>query len=313
MKGIELSKRFYLECGEPMLREQFGYLLDKISVGLVGGGSECLGYDDEISADHDFEPAFCIFLPDESVVDRKEEFALERAYSKLPREFMGYKRAPLDPVGGKRHGVIRISEFLREKTGRADGALSLDEWFFVPEQALLEATGGQIFFDGSKEMTRVRDSLAYLPEDVRLKKLAGELLVMGQAGQYNYARCVSRGDSAAAQLAIIEFSKSALHAIFLLCRRYMPYYKWCFRALRDVGELSKLYDSLEYLISSPNGELDVDKKQSTVDYICATLANELLAEGLVERATDTLEECAYAVNAKINDAGIRNLHLLFGV
>ena len=313
MKGIELSKRFYLECGEPVICEQFAHLLDKIAVGLIGSGSECLGYDDGISTDHDFEPGFCIFLPDESVVDRREEFALERAYSKLPREFMGYKRASVDPVGGKRHGVIRISDFLRDKTGRDDGALSLGDWFFVPEQALLELSGGELFFDGLGKMTEIRAALAYMPEDVRRKKLAGELLIMGQSGQYNYARSLARGDSAAAQLAVIEFSKSAIHAVFLLCRRYMPYYKWCFRALKDVGELSKLYDSLEYLISSPNGELDAKKKQSTVDYICATISDELLAQKLIDRATETLEECAYAVNAKINDAQIRNLHILFGV
>ena len=46
MKGLELSRRFYLECGEPMLREQFGDILDLLAVGLVGSGSECFGYDD---------------------------------------------------------------------------------------------------------------------------------------------------------------------------------------------------------------------------------------------------------------------------
>ena len=38
MKGLELAERFYLEYGEPMLRE-FPELLQYIAVGLVGGGS----------------------------------------------------------------------------------------------------------------------------------------------------------------------------------------------------------------------------------------------------------------------------------
>ena len=60
MKGLELSKRFYETYGAPMLSEKFPELEDKLAIGLVGDGSECFGYDDDISRDHDFEPGFCI-------------------------------------------------------------------------------------------------------------------------------------------------------------------------------------------------------------------------------------------------------------
>ena len=80
MKGLELSERFYLEYGAPMIHEKFPELEGLIAVGLAGSGSECFGYDDEISRDHDFEAGFCMFLPDESIIDRKAEFELERAY-----------------------------------------------------------------------------------------------------------------------------------------------------------------------------------------------------------------------------------------
>ena len=79
MKGLELSERFYREFGEKMLNDQFPSILPHIAIGLCGSGSECFGYDDEISSDHDFEPGFCIFLPEEDVLDRKSAFALERA------------------------------------------------------------------------------------------------------------------------------------------------------------------------------------------------------------------------------------------
>ena len=90
MKGLELARQYYEAYGREMLQSQFSHVLPLLATGLAGSGSECYGYDDEISHDHDFEPAFCIFLPDESVVDRKTAFELERAYSKLPKEFMGY-------------------------------------------------------------------------------------------------------------------------------------------------------------------------------------------------------------------------------
>ena len=65
MKGLELAEKFYYEYGEKMLNDNFSHIKNHIAVGLVGSGSECFGFDDEISRDHDFEPGFCIFIPDE--------------------------------------------------------------------------------------------------------------------------------------------------------------------------------------------------------------------------------------------------------
>jgi len=313
MKGLELSEKFYLEYGQPMLREHFPTLLDKIAVGLAGSGSECFGYDDGLSSDHDFEPGFCIFLPDEDTVDRRTAFLLERAYSKLPREFMGYKRASLDPVGGNRHGVIRMSEFFEAKTGSSDGKLSLAAWLTLPEESLAEAVNGKVFFDGLGRFTEIRERLSYFPQDVRLKKLAGELLLMGQSGQYNYPRCIKRADTAAAQMSAIEFVKSALHVIFLLNGKYMPYYKWTFRALSELNEMSELASPLEYLISSGNSESDAAKKQEIIENICQEIADALRKKELSAFKRDELEAHAYAVNDKIADGEMRNLHVLSAV
>ena len=186
MKGLELCERFYREYGEPMLKEQFPDLLPYIATGLFGSGSECYGYDDELSTDHDFEPGFCIFIPGEEEVDSKACFRLERAYAKLPDEFMGYSRQKVSPVGGNRHGVIRLDEFLSDKTGYPSGELGMADWFRIPEYSLLEVTNGKIFYDGWGRLTKIRENLHYLPEDVRRKKLAGHLLTRAQAGQYNY-------------------------------------------------------------------------------------------------------------------------------
>lgn len=313
MKGLELSRRFYLECGAPMIAREFSELESVLAIGLVGSGSECFGYDDGLSADHDFEAGFCIFLPDESVVDTRTAFLLERAYSKLPREFMGYRRSPLSPVGGSRHGVVRIADFLRERTGRSDGVLSVSDWFSLPEQALLEVTGGELFRDDSQYFSSVRRSLAYFPPDVRRKKLAGQLLLMGQSGQYNYRRCLERKESGAAALASVEFVKSTMSAVFLLNSVYMPYYKWSFRALRSLPILSELEGELEWLISSPNSRENSGEKQIVIERVCARIADELSREGLSNYNGIEAEGHAYSVNDGISDANIRNLHILYGV
>ena len=89
-----------------------------------------------------------ILLPDENIVDRRTAFQLERAYSKLPREFEGYQRNYLHPVGGARHGVIRISDFVLEKTGIQNGLLTDDDWMTIPESSLAEMVNGKVYFDG---------------------------------------------------------------------------------------------------------------------------------------------------------------------
>lgn len=54
IKGLELSKQYYETYGKPMIAGQFPEYESRIAVGLVGQGSECFGYDDESSRDHDF-------------------------------------------------------------------------------------------------------------------------------------------------------------------------------------------------------------------------------------------------------------------
>ena len=313
MKGIELSEKFYKEYGEKMIEESFSHIKQYLAVGLSGSGSECMGFDDDFSKDHDFEPGFCIFLPDECLVSRRDEFLLERAYAKLPKEFMGHERSPLNPVGGNRHGIIRIQDFFNDKTGDENGDLTIKGWFFVSEQFLLEATNGKVFADNFGLFTSIRQKLSYLPEDVRLKKLAGNLLVMAQAGQYNYERCIKRDETGAAQLAAGEFVSAALKVIFLLNKKYIPYYKWVFRALRDLETLSHLHQDLEYLIASGNVDAEVKTKAELIEKISAAVIGALQRQSLTTASSDSLEAHAYSVNDKITDPEIRNLHIMYAV
>ena len=313
MKGLELARAYYEVYGKPMLEERFPHLLSKLAVGLVGSGSECFGYDDALSQDHDFEPCFCIFLPGEEKIGRRDAFLLERAYAKLPDRFQGYNRSPLSPVGGNRHGVILLEDFLREKTGHPQGSLSAGDWFRIPEQTLAEVSNGALFHDGPGDFTAIRAKLSYLPEEVRLKKLAGHLLTMGQAGQYNYPRCLERGETGAAQLAVFEFVRSAIHAVFLLNRVYLPYYKWQFHALKKLPCLGDLAPALEELISVGNTpELAAEKMQS-IRKICEAMMRELRSQNLSDYPGDEIDGYAYAINDLIRDSNLRNLPILFGV
>lgn len=313
MQGLEISKNFYREYGEPMLREQFPELLDKIAVGLTGSGSECYGFDDDVSRDHDFEAGFCIFLPGEDKVDRRCAFLLERAYSKLPKEYAGLKRSVISPVGGNRHGVIRREDFFTDKVGAADGKLSDAQWLSIPEYALCEAVNGEVFYDGDGAFTAIREALGRYPEDIRRKKLAGNLLLMAQSGQYNYGRCLAHGESGAAQLAVNAFVESAMSCVFLLNGRYKPYYKWSFRAMRSLELLWQLADSFEFLLTGENTEENAEVKTDVIEDICALVIGVLKDQGLTDAVCGDLEKHAYSVNDSVGDAAIRNMHILVGV
>ena len=313
MRGLEIAKAFYHEYGEPMLREKFPEILPFMAVGLLGRGSECLGFDDEVSRDHDFEPGFCVFLPGEEIVDRRTAFLLERAYAGLPKEFMGLRRAVISPVGGARHGVLRTAEFMTDLVGSSDGRLDLTGWMTVPDHALTEALSGEIFTDPYGEVTAIRERLRRQPVDVKRKKLAGHLLLMGQSGQYNYKRCLAHGETAAAQLAVTEFVKSTMSVVFLLNNAYQPYYKWSFRAMRALPKLSLTAELLEYLLTSDNEPETAKEKYDVIEGIASDVIDELMEQGLTEAICGDLEKHAYSVNDQIADAYIRNLHILAAV
>ncbi len=313
MKGLELSRAYYEQYGKAMLEEQFPELTDKIAVGLFGSGSECYGFDDDISRDHDFEPGFCIFLPGEEIIDENTAFRLERAYARLPKEFEGCYRNLLAPVGGRRHGVFRAVEFFAEHCGSADGRLDLKQWLTTPSYVLSELTNGEVFSDPSGLVTDVRERLSSMPEAVLLKRLAGNLLLMNQSGQYNYPRCLKRGEKAAAQLAANEFVNTSLQTVFLLNRIYLPYYKWAFRALRDLPLLKETAGPLEMLLELGNGEEESLRKTEAIEEICRLVREEIYVQGFSDSEDIDLEKQASCVNRKIADPEVRNLDILAAV
>ncbi|MCR5591172.1 MAG: tetratricopeptide repeat protein, partial [Lachnospiraceae bacterium] len=90
ISGLELARRYYMEYGKPMIHEKFPDYEDRIAAGLVGEGSECFGFDDGVSTDHDFGPGFCLWLKGKDYKKIGKE--LQKEYDALPKKFMGYER-----------------------------------------------------------------------------------------------------------------------------------------------------------------------------------------------------------------------------
>lgn len=291
-----------------MMERDFPEMIGRCAFGLSGEGSECLGYDDDISHDHDFEPGFCVFVPDDT--DEKTVFRLERAYAKLPQEFEGFQRQRVSPVGGRRHGVIKAGDFFERFVGDRRGELSLIRFATIEPHFLLAATNGEIFRDDSGEFSAIRDNLKNMPSNARLKRLAGHLLMAKQAGQYNFARCVEHGEYGAAQLSAIEFSNHVTESIFLINRAYSPFYKWKFRAMRSLGKLGELADVLEFLISTESNGKTVENKYGIIEDVAGMIITELQNEGITDAICGDLEKHAYSVNDKIKNNELRQMNIL---
>ena len=314
MNGLEISRGYYEEFGKPMLENEFADILPFLAAGFIGSGSEHYGYDDEISRDHDFEPGFCIFLPNEDIVDRRRSFQLERAYAKLPKEYAGIKRQNISPVGGNRNGVIRTDEFYLKAVGSANGKLTTEQWLRLPDYALAEAVNGDIFFDNYGEFSKIREELICMPEDIKLKRLAGNLLIMAQSGQYNFLRCIKHGEPEAAQLACVEFVNAAMKTHFLLQDRYKPYYKWSFRALRELIGTKELSEKLSFLLFGDNrNNMVAERKYDTIEEIASETITMLQEKKLTQAVCGDLEKHAYSVNDKIADSAVRNMNIFVAV
>ncbi len=312
MKGLEISKQFYLQYGKPMLEREFPAVKDRIAVGLVGEGSECFGFDDEISRDHDFEAGFCLFITKED--EQKFGFDLERAYSKLPKEFMGIKRKILSPVGGNRHGVICIDDFYLKFLGSKNAPIDNKQWLYLPTQSLANACNGQVFIDNLGVFTTVRNILLKgYPEDVRRKKISSNTIMMAQSGQYNYTRCANRGETGAAQLAIFEFVKHAISVIYLLNNKYEPFYKWAYRGMRNLPLLSELEFSLVGLTELDNSKSKINEKAEIIEDIAKLIVDEFKRQGITNASCNDLEQHALSIQDNIRDSELRNMHVMEGV
>ena len=58
------NRRFYDQYVVELIHSRFGEYEDRIAVGIAGEGSDCFGYDDEISRDHDFGTGVCLWIRD---------------------------------------------------------------------------------------------------------------------------------------------------------------------------------------------------------------------------------------------------------
>lgn len=274
-KGIDLCEDYYREFGIPMIREKFSAYEDVIAVGLVGEGSDCFGFDDELSRDHDFGPGFCMWLTDQTY----EEIGvvLQQEYDILPKTYMGITRYASEKAP-KRVGVFRIGDFYDRLLGISDIPVTQNQWLFVEDYQLAAATNGKVFRDDLGEFSRIRKGLLnYYPREVFTQKIAREASLIAQFGQYNYGRMLTRGDKVTATMSLAEFMKHTMCLVYLLNRKYAPFYKWMHKGMENLPYLTRIPRLIEKI---PELHVGDEKIPEIIEQIVAILIAEMKRQGL---------------------------------
>ena len=279
------------------IKVKYPDLYSRICLALVGVGSECLGFDDEISEDHDFSSRCQLFLDDSDYKTYKSnlESSLKIFCKDLESLASNLKDINVE--------IMPISNFYKYYTLFENGPKTESEYRKVPMDLLCVATNGKVFSDNLGKLSEIRNRLLnFYPEDIRLKKIAFQLNKMAQSGQYNYSRMIKRGDTVAANIAQGEFVKHYLEFVHLLNKKYMPFYKWSYRSacsLEILGNFTQ--ENLKKL-----SEASIYEKESLIEEICLTVVNTLNELGLSHSKIDFLTYQAEEVRKNILNPSLRN-------
>lgn len=302
--GINLCKKYFYEVGRPAIEKECPDIIGRAAFGLVGEGSECFGYDDEISRDHDWGPGFCIWLNDADY--NKYGAKLKEIYDALPKEYEGFVRQRQTPETIGRIGVMRVSDFYCKYLGLNRAPEGINEWRFLPDVNFAVSTNGEVFEDGEGLFTNIRKGiLAYYPEDVRKKKISWHTVVAAQSGQYNFYRCEKRDNHIATFQTKSIFIEHIIATVFLLNLKFCPYYKWASLAMKDLPILGEeIFDLIDKLCK--------DEKSSghLIEDISALVIKEFKKQNLSSSSSDFLLDHAKEILSAIKDPSLRGSHIM---
>jgi hypothetical protein len=252
--GRELSGRFYWEAVRPLLDARFPDLPH--AAAMIGPGSEVLGFDTEMSMDHDWYPNVVLFLREEDA--GVKEPIREMLAQHLPHLFLGF---PVDSVpmpddpgthvmeprseGPVQHSVfpVTLRAFaLRWLAWDVGQPLEPADWLTFPSQVLRSLTAGAVHYDGTGELSAFRERLAWYPHDVWLYLLAAGWHRIAEE-EHLMPRAGSVGDELGSAIIGSRLVRDIMSLCFLMERQYAPYPKWfgsAFGQLRCAEELAPI-------------------------------------------------------------------------
>lgn len=237
IQGLPLCEGFFFHEAKPLLDRHFPDL--PYAAGLIGYGSDVLGYDDEMSRDHMWGPRFYLFLRQEDIPQKEAVF---RMFSEnLPYEYKGFSvnftepdpndngvRHPRFISAGKVNPLIFIQtpdSFLAGELGTADlESLSAFDWLTFSEHRLLSLVSGKLFVDKLGMKNKLLP-LRYYPRAVKNYLIASNWEIIASEQAF-VKRCGLCGDDAGSMLICARIVERLMRLCFLYQEVYAPYSKW---------------------------------------------------------------------------------------
>ena len=259
IKGVTLCSQFFSEVAKPILDRRFPGL--SYSAGLIGYGSDVLGYDDETSTDHMWGPRFYLFLKNEDM--ELKSSILDTFADEFPYTYQEYSvnfSKPDSQDGGVRHPefitegkvsplifIHTIEEYLEDYLGQSNlEELSDLDWLAFSEHRLLALTSGKFFIDILEVKERLQ-KLEYYPEDVRSYLIASNWSMIAEEQAF-VKRCFDVKDEIGSILVCARITERLMRLAFLYCKQYAPYSKWFGKAFQllpiDQAIISTIYNAV---------------------------------------------------------------------
>ena len=250
--GLKLSEEFYNSIIFPILSEHFPHM--KYSAGLLGYGSEIIGFDTFQSTDHMWGPRLYIFLNEEDYrVFHKKLYST--IIEKLPYTFKGYSvnftkpdsndggvQTPDYQSSGKINPLIwitTISRFFKEYLNIGPYTeINFKTWITFSEHRLLAVTSGKIFYD-DLNLKKIQNKFHYYPEEVWLYMLASQWSKIAQIEAFP-GRCHSVDDNLGLQIILSRLIRHLMYLCFLMEKQYSTYDKWFGSAFKKLKIADKL-------------------------------------------------------------------------
>lgn len=302
MKGLELSRHFFFACRDE-IRLAFPNLYERMAIGLIGHGSQCMGFDDPISQDHDWGPQFCVFLNKHDCLAHgaSVQAFLEEA---LPDEFQGFGVSWDARIPRERSGVLCTEDWFHEQLGVHVPFSSVTDWLSTSDPRLLWVTNGEIWHDPLGQVTKLRQDLGYYPPEVWLKKVVNKCLLVQVLGPYQISRAIEREETLLPFMTRTYFVREVLHLVFLLNYQYAPFFKWL---LRSFKQLPLQHGLTLPMVESLLREADTDKLLEQVKAVADHL-HEVVRERFPDvEGTINLLQLGDCLHNQIEDPLIREM------
>jgi hypothetical protein len=284
--GLELARLYYREAVKPILQTHYPELVH--SAGLVGPGSEVLGFDNEMSADHNWGTQVTLYLSEKDHARLAGDLRRTLA-RKLPFSFRGYSThfeevpgepdtvVPAEtssrPINHRVHVTV-LSDFVRRYLGIGlEQELSVRDWLTIPEQKLRSLVAGAVYHDGLNVLGPMRRKLAYYPHDLWLYLLSAQWQRIGQEEPF-VGRTGSVGDEVGSAIIAARLVRDLMYLCMLMERQYVPYPKWFGSAFAQLDCAGRLTPILERVLASTKWP-DRERHLCAAYEIVAAMHNDL--------------------------------------